>query len=139
MTGGSGRIREGVDLLYQGLIKKLIIAGTHPQATLRQMVPTLPFHGDLEERDVILEKRSTTTFGNSQQSLPIVEALRCRDVVLVTSKLHMYRTSRTFRVAFPTEINIIEHAISGGNLEPSWSELMLETLKSLFYSMWAYS
>lgn len=139
LTGGAGRIREGVDLLAQGLIKKLIIAGAHPQATLRQIVPVWPFHGDLEEKDVILEKHSTTTYGNSQQSLLIVEALRCREVVLITSHLHMYRASHTFRGTFPPEIPITEHATAGGTLEPSWPEVAIETIKSLFYSLWAYA
>ena len=31
----------------------------------------------------------------------LVEALNCKDVILITSHLHMYRASRTFKAIFP--------------------------------------
>src|SRR5882672_1590713 len=74
LTGGPGRIREGFDLLAQGQVRKLIISGVHPRSTLREIFPQWPFYGGLHEDDVVLEKRSTTTYGNAQQSLPLVEA-----------------------------------------------------------------
>src|SRR5580692_7608735 len=78
LTGGPGRVREGFDLLAQGQVRKLIISGVHPKATLREIFPQWPFYGNLREEDVVLERRSATTYGNAQQSLPLVEALHCR-------------------------------------------------------------
>src|SRR5580658_8318424 len=91
LTGGPGRVREGFDLLAQGQVRKLIISGVHPKATLREIFPQWPFYGNLREEDVVLERRSATTYGNAQQSLPLVEALHCRNLVLITSHLHMHR------------------------------------------------
>lgn len=138
LTGGPGRVREGFDLLSQKRVKKLIISGVYANAQLREIMPQWPLYGDLNEQDVVLEKRSETTFGNAQQSLAIVEALKCRDVLLVTSRVHMYRSFQTFRGAFPEHITILKHAVVGGSYHPSKSELYLEVLKSLFYSPWAY-
>jgi uncharacterized SAM-binding protein YcdF (DUF218 family) len=138
LTGGPSRVREGFDLLTQGRVRKLIISGVFPGAELREIFPEWPFYGPISEEDVVLEKRSGTTFGNARQSLPLVEALKCRNVILVTSRLHMYRSERIFRSVFPPEIHIEPRAIIAGKYRPSWLDLGMETLKSLFYSIWAY-
>lgn len=138
LTGGAGRVREGFDLLANQNVKKLVISGVFSNARLREIMPVWSFYGNLSENDVVLDRRSETTYGNAQQSLPIVEALKCRDVLLVTSRLHMYRSYRTFRATFPENIYIEKHAIIGGRFESSTWEAGFEALKSLFYSFWAY-
>lgn len=138
LTGGPGRVREGFDLLANQNVKKLVISGVYSNARLREIMPVWSFYGNLSENDVVLDRRSETTYGNAQQSLPIVEALKCRDILLVTSRLHMYRSYRTFRATFPENIYIQRHAIIGGRYESSVWETNFEALKSLFYSLWAY-
>lgn len=138
VTGGPGRIREGFDLLAQGQVHKLIISGVHPRATLREIFPQWPFYGTLRLEDVVLERRSTTTYGNALQSLPLVEAVRCRSMVLITSQVHMRRAFRTFRQVFPQEILILTRSVSSGSVPPRSSDLAIEVLKSLFYALWAY-
>jgi uncharacterized SAM-binding protein YcdF (DUF218 family) len=138
LTGGANRIREGIDLLAQRAIQKLIISGVHPKASLRDIFPLLPFYGSVNEQDIILEKRSGTTYGNAQQTLPLVEALRCRDLVLVTSNVHMYRAFSTFRGNFPLQIPILPRAVIAGRSEGGFDEILFEAFKSLFYSVWAY-
>ena len=138
LTGGAGRVREGFDLLANQEVKKLIISGVYSNVQLRELMPMWTFYGNLNENDVVLEKRSETTFGNAQQSLAIAEALKCRDVILVTSRLHMYRSYRTFRAAFPESIYIHPHSVVSGRYETSVWENSIEAFKSLFYSVWAY-
>ena len=138
VTGGPNRVREGFDLLSRRAVQKLIISGVHPQAELREIFPLWPYYGDLREQDVVLERRSRTTYGNAQQSLPLVEALRCRDVILITSRAHMYRALKTFRAEFPPGFTILPRAVVGASIGPGWGEATLETLKSIFYSLWAY-
>ncbi|MFZ4402662.1 MAG: YdcF family protein [Pseudobdellovibrionaceae bacterium] len=138
LTGGPGRVRTGFDLLSQKKIKKLIISGVYEGATLRDLLAVWPLYGTMQESDIILEKRSGTTYGNAQQSLPIVEALGCRDIILVTSHTHIYRAYQTFRSAFPTNIEIIKYSIVAGRYRPDWTEVLVEANKSLFYSLWAY-
>lgn len=138
VTGGPGRVREGFDLLIRRSVQKLIISGVHPQAELRDIFPLWPFHPDLKEADVILEKTSQTTWGNAQQSLALVEALGCRDIVLITSRLHMYRALSTFRARFPSSIPIYPRAVVPGSFQSTRVEISWEALKSLFYESWAY-
>lgn len=138
LTGGAGRVREGFDLLVNKNVKKLVIAGVYSNARLREIMPLWSFYGNLSESDVVLDRRSETTFGNAQQSLPIVEALKCRDILLVTSKTHMYRSYRTFLATYPENIYVQKHAMVGARYEASVWEISFEALKSLFYSLWAY-
>ncbi|MFS4459697.1 YdcF family protein [Bdellovibrio sp. HCB2-146] len=138
LTGGPGRVREGFDLLANGNVKKLVISGVYSNARLREIMPLWALYGNLSENDVVLDRRSETTYGNAQQSLPLVEALKCRDVLLVTSRLHMYRSFRTFRATFPENIYVEKHSIVGPRYEASVWEVSFEALKSLFYSLWAY-
>lgn len=138
LTGGAGRVHEGFDLLADRRVKKLIISGVHRDARLRELITNWTFYGSLHEEDVVLEKRSETTWGNAQQSLPIVEALHCRDVLLITSRLHMWRALHTFKSVFPDSIDIQAQAVVGNRYEGQWGETLIEAVKSLFYSVWAY-
>jgi uncharacterized SAM-binding protein YcdF (DUF218 family) len=138
VTGGPGRIREGFDLLAHKSVQKLIISGVHHKSTLREIFPLWPYYAGLSETDVVLERRSGTTFGNAQQSLPLAEALHCRHVLLVTSQLHMYRALKTFRAVFPQEIEVKGRAIVAGVYRPKVWDHLQESLKAIFYSLWAY-
>ena len=138
LTGGPNRIREGFDLLAHKSVQKVIISGVNPLSDFKELFPLWPFYPEVHEQDVVLERRSRSTFGNAQQSLPIVQALRCRDVILVTSRIHMYRALRTFHSEFPPSIHIIPRAVVGFTLEPNFYDLSLEILKCGFYSLWAY-
>lgn len=138
LTGGPNRIREGFDLLAHRNVQKLIISGVNPLTDLKEIFPLWPFYQEVHEQDVVLERRALSTFGNAQQSLPIIQALRCRDVILVTSRTHMYRALRTIQSEFPSTIQIIPRAVVGQTLEPSFYDLSLEVIKCIFYSLWAY-
>lgn len=138
LTGGPHRMNEGVDLLYRKSIKTLIVAGVNPASHIEEIFPNLIFYGDLNLKDIVLEKNSKTTFGNAHQALPLVEAFQCKKVLLITSRLHMYRSIETFKAHFPAHISLIPHAVVGKNYEPPWTDLINEAMKSLFYSLWAY-
>ncbi len=138
LTGAPGRVREGFDLLAQKRIKKLIISGVYQYTELSDLFPVWPFYSDINENDIVLEKRSGTTYGNAQQTLPLVEALRCRSLVLITSRLHMFRSLRIFQAAFPQDFPIYPRAIVSGRLDPRMDDVFFETTKSIFYSLWAY-
>jgi len=138
LTGGANRVRDGFDLLARHSIRKLIISGVHAQADLTDIFPELPFYASVNPDDVVLERRSQTTYGNAQQSMAMVEALHCQDAVLITSRLHMYRAFRTFKAEFPPNFNLNQRAVFGALSDQGWTELGWEGVKSLFYSLWVY-
>ncbi len=138
LTGGPNRIGEAFELLYLKKVKKVIISGVHPSTELRDLFPQKPYYGDIDSDDIILEKRSLTTYGNAQQTLPLVEALNCKDVVLITSRIHMHRAFQTFRSHFPKEIPIYRRSTVGRRLKIHWTRLAIETLKTVFYDFWFF-
>lgn len=138
LTGGKGRIAEGFSLLSQNRVKKLIVSGVNPKARLREIFPQLPFYGLIDPNDVILEKYSRTTFGNSQQSVALLSALGCKSSILITSKLHMYRALKVFQANLPPNYPIKARAVLWYGEGDGTYELFVEVVKSMFYRFWAY-
>ncbi len=134
LTGSRGRVKDGLSLLSKGSIRKLILSGVYEKANLRDIFPEWPYYGDLNPDDVILEKYAKTTFGNALQTYTVVEALQCRDLILITSQTHMYRAYRTFRANFPAGFKIFKRSVLGGDQFEEYEE----AIKSLFYSIWTY-
>ena len=138
LTGGPGRVKEGLDLLVRRQVQRVIIAGVNPQVSLRDLYPQLALYPQVNERDLVLERRSETTYGNAQQSLPIVEALQCRSILLVTSYLHMNRAHKTFTSTYPNEIKVMPYSVAGSDFPPHTWDLFMEVIKTWFYALWAY-
>ena len=138
LTGGANRVREGFDLLARGAVQKLIISGVHSKAELDGIFPQRPFYGNVHTKDVILEKKSQTTYGNAVQTLKWVQKLKCANLLLITSYLHIYRAQRVFNKVFPSGYPIQPVAVAPPSSRVSAESYVIETAKSLFYSLWAY-
>ena len=141
LTGGGGRVKEGMDLLARKAIRKLIVSGVNPQADWREVFPNWPYYQDVSESDIVLERKSRTTFGNAQQTLAVAEALGCRDLLVVTSRFHLHRALRTFRAEFYDRMPVEGRAIfvpSDGKETAESPEIATEAMKALFYGLWAY-
>lgn len=138
LTGGPNRIREGFAILARRQVRNLVISGVHPLTELSDLLTPwdLVWGPDLDR--VILEKRSTTTYGNAQQTLPLVEGLGCQRVALITSQLHMNRAYKTFVSAYPDSIHLEKHPVPPLVTEVSFSEYWTEVVKTMFYSIWAF-
>jgi uncharacterized SAM-binding protein YcdF (DUF218 family) len=134
LTGSRGRVKDGLALLSRGSIRKLIISGVYEKANLRDIFPEWPYYGDLNPDDVVLEKFSQTTYGNALQTHTLVDALKCKDLILITSQTHMYRAYKTFKSNFPNHFQIIKRSVLGGDKLEEYEE----AIKSLFYSIWIY-
>jgi len=133
LTGGSYRVREGLDLLSQQNIRKLIISGIYRTTTLDDIFPEFPFYGDIRGRDIVLENMSETTYGNAKKVFILAKKLECSDIVLITSRLHMYRAYRTFRAVFPKDYRIQQRAVISGSLRPNKINILYEVISSMLY------
>lgn len=138
LTGGSGRVKEGVDLLARKAVRKLIISGVNPQAEWRDIFPNWPYYQDVAENDIVLERKSRTTFGNAQQTVAVAEALACRDLLVITSRYHLHRAIKTFHAEFEDRIPVEGRAVWVPNSDAETLEIANEALKALFYATWAY-
>ncbi len=138
LTGGGGRVREGMDLLARKAARKLIVSGVNPQADWREIFPNWSYYQDVQESDIVLERKSRTTFGNAQQTLAVAEALACRDLLVVTSRYHLHRALKTFRAEFEDRMPVEGRAIAGSSADVQSWEIATEAGKSIFYGLWAY-
>lgn len=134
LTGSPGRIREAFELLGQKKIRKLIVSGVYKETQLNEIFPHLAFYPEIAEQDIYLEKKSETTYGNAVQSLALVKALQCHDILLITSQLHMYRAYRIFSHIYPPSITINKLTVANKR-DFSFFEYFLETMKVTLY--WA--
>lgn len=133
LTGAPGRIREGFEYLAQKKINKLIVSGVYKDAKLHEVFPYLPLYPEINPDDIILEKKSETTFGNAQQSLVLVENLKCKDIVLITSQIHMRRAHNIFKSTFPSAFSIKKLSLPNSKNEKSVFDKGIEVVKSVFY------
>lgn len=133
LTGGPGRVREGFELLAQKKINKLIVSGVFKDAKLTEVFPYASYYPEVNLDDIILEKRSETTFGNARHSLSLVEALKCRDILLITSEIHMHRAYQTFKVIYPEKISIKKLSLPNARTEDSWYGILQELFKNILY------
>lgn len=135
LTGYPGRLKEALEVLSKGKIKKLIVSGVYKNAQLKEIFPQLDSYPRINHEDIILEKISGSTYQNAVQSLQLVQVLNCHDVLLMTSNVHMYRALGTFKNIFPPDIEIKTYSIINPNKEYSEIETLYEAIKSLFYSV----
>ena len=138
LTGGVGGVQEGFDLLSRGVVRKLIISGVHFNTIWDDILTQKPFYKTITPEDIILEKRSRTTYENAQQTYILIQKLQCNDLLLITSYLHMYRAYRVFRKIFPPQYRFYKVAVAPPVDPVSAESYVIETFKSLFYSFWAY-
>ncbi len=134
LTGATGRIREGFEILQQKKVKWLIISGVYKETTFKEIFPYWIYYPEIDSRFVILEKRSQTTLGNAHQSLALVETLRCQDILLITSQLHMSRAFDVFESTYPDDILIKPVVLPNSKNEQGSVYLLVEIIKSFFYT-----
>lgn len=133
LTGAPGRLREGFELLAQKRIKKLIVSGVYKEARMSELFPYSDYYPEVDLDNIFLEKRSETTFGNARHSMNLVEGLRCRDIVLITSQIHMHRAYAIFKIVYPEAILIKKLSLPNTRFESGWYSLAYEIVKNLFY------
>ena len=133
LTGAPGRVREAFEYLAQRKIQKLIVSGVYKESKLHEIFPYLSFYPEVHSEDIILEKKSETTFGNAQQSLVWVQNLKCKDIILMTSQIHMSRAYRIFKSTFPDSYQIKKLSLPNSKTERSVFDLVTEVVKSVFY------
>lgn len=138
LTGGRGRIRAALHLLRKGQIRHLIISGVHPDAELVDLVTWQDEMMYQPSEQITLERQSQTTFGNAQHSWPLLEALRCESFYLMTSQVHMYRALKTFEGQRTFGALLIPRSTPAPGSERTPFAIIVEGVKTLFYSLWAF-
>lgn len=100
LTGGSERLRAGLDLLARGLAERLLVSGVHRDVRLEELFALAPTDDSLR-CCVDLGYAASDTIGNAREAAAWMRAHGFRSLRLVTSNYHMPRSMLEFRSAMP--------------------------------------
>ena len=136
LTGGSGRIEHGIDVLRAGKAKRLLVAGADPSVTKADIARRLGGKRRLLNCCVDLGSESVDTRSNAEEAARWIEKHRFKSVRLITSDWHMRRAKYEFRKLLGAKIRMTTDAVRS---EPGFMTLFGEYNKYVLrrLAVWA--
>lgn len=110
LTGGQGRLRQGLDLLSARKADKLFVSGVHRGVEAAQLLEISRRAPEELACCVTLGYEADDTHGNAMESARWIGEQGFRSLRLVTATYHMPRSLLEFRRAMP-EIEIVPHPV----------------------------
>ena len=128
LTGGSGRLERGFDLVERGVSRRMLISGV--ARTVRPNELAEAYHVDPRLLDccVVLGRESFDTRSNADEVARWVERRRIRSIRLVTNELHMPRARYELRKRIGDRLAILQDAVPS---EPDFEDVFIEYNKYL--------
>ena len=128
LTGGSGRLERGFDLLRRGLARRMLISGV--ARTVRPPELAEAYHVDQRLLDccVVLGRESFDTRSNADEVTHWVERRHVRSIRLVTNALHMPRARYELRKRVGDDLAIVTDAVPS---DPDFGAIYVEYNKYL--------
>ena len=111
ITGGSGRIEHGIDVLKSGRAKRLLVAGADPAVTKRDLIRRLGGSSRWVNCCVDLGSESVDTRSNAEEASRWLARHRYRSFRLVTSDWHMRRARYDFRQVLGDKYEVVPDAV----------------------------
>jgi uncharacterized SAM-binding protein YcdF (DUF218 family) len=118
LTGGSGRLDAGLDLLVREMARKLFVSGVYRGLDVQRLL-------QLARRDPVgIEARvalgnAVNTQANARETADWMKAEGLRSLRLVTGAYHMPRSLLEFRHAIP-EATVIPHPVFPDHVKADW-------------------
>lgn len=129
LTGGSGRVEEGLRLYQEGLSDRLLVSGVHKDVRASELLqlwkgPAIDIAG------LALDPRATTTLENAVYSQEWIEENGIGSIRLITAYYHMPRAYWEFKRHMPG-LTIIPHAVQPETGPPYVKMLFGEYAKTI--------
>ena len=123
LTGGSGRLETGFELLHQGKGKKLFVSGVNRHVDLADLLRAAKIAPASAACCVVLGHHANNTRQNALETARWMRREGYRSLRLVTAWYHMPRSLLEFTRAMP-DIEIVPHPVFPAELEPRrwWTE-----------------
>lgn len=136
LTGGRGRVDEGLRLLKGGRARLLILIGVNRRASLKDIFPA-GLDRELSGR-IVLEKESRNTYENALAIERILKDRGYDSIIIITSSYHMKRALFILGHVLSREVTIHPLGVSSANYDDKrwWAEknLLLNLSEFLKYS-----
>jgi uncharacterized SAM-binding protein YcdF (DUF218 family) len=136
LTGGSGRIEHGVEVLREGKAKRLLVAGADPSVTKADIARRLGGSRKLIQCCVDLGSESVDTRSNAEEAGRWLTQHQFHSVRLITSDWHMRRARYEFDKVLGRKYPLVNDGVP---TEPSFLTLFGEYNKLLLrrVAVWA--
>jgi uncharacterized SAM-binding protein YcdF (DUF218 family) len=123
LTGGSNRLKEGLQLLTAKNAKKLFISGVYRGNDVRRLLKVQKYNPTEVVCCINLGYTATSTTGNAIESAVWIRENNFKSIILVTSNYHMPRSLMLFKQIMPT-IKINAHPVFPEKFEPKkwWAQ-----------------
>ena len=128
ITGGSGRIEHGVDMLAAGRAKRMLISGTDPAVRKGDLADRLGGKAKLLDCCIDLGSESVDTRSNAEEAKRWLDKRNFKSFRLITSDWHMRRARYEFGRVLGEGYEVVPDAVRGG---PSFTTLFGEYNKYL--------
>ena len=103
LTGGGGRVEEGLKLLAAGNAKKLLISGVHPDVGRDELLESsgIPIDKKLVDCCIVLGYAADSTEGNASEAGDWAAKEHIPSLIVVTASYHLPRALLEFHRALP--------------------------------------
>ena len=118
LTGGRGRVEEGVRLYRDNQARWLFLIGVDPAVRKGDLFREL--RGTRSGEGVVLEKISRNTLENAIYARELIVKEQVGSIKLITSRYHMKRATLIFRSVLPKDVAIYPHPVDSRNLKEAW-------------------
>jgi uncharacterized SAM-binding protein YcdF (DUF218 family) len=115
LTGGSGRLSAGLELLKAGVAKKLFVSGVYESVDVKELLRLSQLSPDRVECCVVLGYAADNTVGNAFETADWMEEQNYHSLRLVTANYHMPRSLLEFAMAAP-RTTVVPHAVAPPNV-----------------------
>ena len=110
LTGGSGRLETGIQLLRQGLGQKLFVSGVYRGVDVNELLRLARQSPDPTECCIVIGHSADNTIGNAAETAAWIKQEGFHSLRLVTGNYHMRRSLSEFRAVLP-DCQIIPHPV----------------------------
>ena len=119
LTGGSGRIDTGIDLLERGIAKRLFISGVAPTVSEIDIIAADRLDRENLLALIAMGSDAEDTHGNAIETEKWVRENGVNSIRLVTAAYHMPRSLSEFQNAMP-DVKIISHPVFPEQVKADW-------------------
>ena len=134
LTGGTGRLQAGLDLLTSRKGERLLISGVHPSVTIADLSRLTGTPESQFSCCVDLDQAAGNTVDNARLSAAWAQERGYATVYLVTADYHMSRSLMLFRRAMPGKKIIpypVQSEISPAGLVKEYSKTIVTMARRL--------
>ena len=117
LTGGTGRVEEGLRLFREGRGGYLILSGVEETSTLDTIFPGRDLKAAVDTSRIILDIESRRTLDNALNVKKIVDNKGFKSLILVTSNYHMKRAFTIFSKTINSEVKLYRNPVRGPNFK----------------------